>query len=167
MHAALAFHLDLPIDDVELREFHEYPVRAGDSSAPDVWVRSSAAVSDNDALRRRATREAIEHYLHDRPAITFDNGTATTGDVIAYAALPDDLFASVLEQVGNCKRLYVAMGEDANRAIYWQCPITPDADDFDPRRRSRSTSSDLETAPPSSSLCSSRAPAPRMRLTTS
>ena len=144
MREALAFHLDLEPDEVELCEFHEHKVYDGDSAAPDVWVRSSEPLRGEDAcnrelaertFRRRETREAIEQHLKDKPemaGVTFGNGTATTGDAIAYVALPDDLFGSVLEQVGNRKRLYVAMGDKENRSIYWQCLVTPDAEDFDP-----------------------------------
>src|SRR5699024_4493408 len=81
-------------------------------------------------VRRRNIRSRIGAHLEANPDYfhTFSAGGSSTGEVIAAVALPDDLLASLLDQVGGTDRLYVAMPEGP--LLYWQCLVTPEAEGF-------------------------------------
>lgn len=140
MCEALSVHLEIAPEEIHLCEFHELKVFDCTESVPSIWVRTAEPLAgEGDAspsqiervLHRRDVREAIIEYLQNNPsaaASTFSNGVASTGDVVATVALPDDLLGSVLEQVGDTTRLYVCMPD--GHSLYWQCVVTTEALDF-------------------------------------
>ena len=132
---AFACHFDTAASGIELVEYHEHVVYTDPATRTDVWVRTYEGGDFDAVARRRSIRDSIGEHLHGNTADfdTFASGGASTGDIIATAALPDDPLATVLDQVGATDRLYVAMAKDG--ALYWQCLVTADAEGFDTASR--------------------------------
>lgn len=127
---AFACHFDVSPEEITLEEYHEHPVYTDPTSGTDVWVRTHENEDLDRIFRRRNIRLNIEKHLHANPDYihTFSAGGSSTGEVIAAVALPEDLLVSLLDQVGDTDRLYVAMPEGNN--LYWQCLVTPSAEGF-------------------------------------
>lgn len=127
---AFACHFDVSPAEILLEEYHEHLVYTDPSSGTDVWVRTHENFDPDRMFRRRNIRARISEHLKANPDNfrTFSAGGSSTGEVIAAVALPEDLFVSLLEQVGGTDRLYVAMPEGS--LLYWQCLVTPEAEGF-------------------------------------
>lgn len=80
-------------------------------------------------LTRRHIVDAVKNELITHPEYvhTFDNGYASTGDIIAVVALPDNMLSDVLNQIGTVDRVYLCMPVGDN--IQWQTVFTTEAGD--------------------------------------
>jgi len=127
--SALALLRDVSQDSIELEEFHERCVCAAADAYPDIWVRTRQDRNGNKMLTRRHIVDAVKNELITHPEYvhTFDNGYASTGDIIAVVALPDDMLSDVLNQIGTADRVYLCMPVGDN--IQWQMVFTTEAED--------------------------------------
>lgn len=127
--SALALLLDVSQDSIEIEEFHERCVRVADDTYPDIWLRTRQDRDGNKMLTRRHIVDAVKNELITHPEYvhTFDNGYASTGDIIAVVALPDDMLSDVLNQIGTADRVYLCMPVGDN--IQWQTVFTAEAED--------------------------------------
>lgn len=126
---ALALLTDVPVETVQLQEFHERLIRKADAQYPDIWVRILHDAGNFDQTsQRRHVAEFIKQQLDSHPSRvhTFDNGTASTGDIIAYVALPGDKLSDVLDQVGDADRIYLCMPH--GEVLQWQTVFTREAE---------------------------------------
>ncbi|MFP7364276.1 hypothetical protein SFC07_00610 [Corynebacterium callunae] len=146
MKQSLAALFDLEADEFDLCEFHECQAFEETDDLPSVWVRVPFPLNGHDnpkpdevnqLLRRQEIAEFIGKYLVENPEAvkdTFGAGLASTGDVIAVVALPDDMLESVLEQVGDSDRIYVCMPDPNSSRLVWQALTSPVALDFNPEK---------------------------------
>ncbi|AZA10430.1 hypothetical protein CGERO_00460 [Corynebacterium gerontici] len=118
---ALGLHLDCNADDIYFTELHEHQVAVDTPDHPAVWVRTLHEESPRRDEFRREIREIIAETLVTDPQYydVFAFGTASTGDIVATIALPDDLVSNLLAQVGGTDRLYVCL--PSKQDLQWQC----------------------------------------------
>lgn len=127
----LALHFSSDPREIKLNEFHEHCVYPETDSSEAIWVRTYQDLDPDRMCGRREVREAIKTALLEQPEYlnTFRNGAASTGDIIATVCYPDDMLGDLLDQVGDIDRLFVCMPHD--RKFFWQCLVTPEADNRD------------------------------------
>lgn len=111
----------LESDQVSVAEYLEWPALEGDDNSPAVFVR---ALRDRDCSRWNDRRDLAEHIINrlqqdPRHRCSFGDQTSATGDIIAFATLPDDQLGSVLASIGELDTVSLGMVEP-EVGICWQ-----------------------------------------------
>lgn len=106
---------------VSITEYLEWPAVENDGSTPAVFVRT---LRDSDDARwndRRELAERIIESLQKQPDLrrSFGDQTAATGDIIAFATLPDDRLGIPLASIGELDTVSLGMVEP-DVGVCWQ-----------------------------------------------